>query len=210
MNPRHLLCGIKILSKDGLDQANFSIPLYHSGGSDEKLSGLKAITYNLERGKVVETKLKTDAIFKEKYDANLDFMKVTLPNVKEGSVIEITYKIASDFVVNFQDWEFQSTIPTVWSEYRARIPEYYNYEKYMQGYVALSVNEQTREPNSITINSKERAEGAAGGSTQFQSDKIDFQENRFRWVAKDIPAFKAEPFITTPREIGRASCRERV
>ena len=70
----------------------------------------------------------------------------------------------------------------------------------MQGYVGLSVNEQTREPNSITINSKERAEGAAGGSTQFQSDKIDFQENRFRWVAKDVPAFKAEPFITTPRD----------
>lgn len=194
------LTRIKILSKDGLDQANFSIPLYHSGGSDEKLSGLKAITYNLEKGKVIETKLKGDAIFKEKYDANLDFMKVTLPNVKEGSVIEITYRTASDFVVNFQDWEFQSTIPTVWSEYRARIPEYYNYEKYMQGYVVLSVNEQTREPNSITINSKERAEGAAGGSTQFQSDKIDFQENRFRWVAKDVPAFKAEPFITTQRD----------
>ncbi|MEK6781094.1 MAG: hypothetical protein AABY93_05285 [Bacteroidota bacterium] len=198
------LTRIKILTKEGLDQANFSIPLYHSGGSDEKLAGLKAITYNLEKGKVVESKLKTDAIFREKYDANLDFMKVTLPNVKEGSVIEITYRITSDFVINFQDWEFQSTIPTVWSEYRARIPEYYNYEKYMQGYVALSVNEQTREPNSIKITSRERSGGESlrdgAVKTTFSNDQIDFQEDRFRWAARDVPAFKPEPFITTSQD----------
>ena len=196
------LTRIKILSKDGLDHANFSIPLYHSGSSDEKLSSLKAVTYNLENGKVVESKLKNDAVFKEKYDANIDFMKVTLPNVKEGSIIEITYKIISDFVFNFQDWEFQSTIPTVWSEYRARIPEYYNYDKYMQGYVVLSVNEQTKEPNSLTITSSERSGGSLSSpvKSSFNTDKIDFQENRFRWVAKDVPAFKAEPFITTSRD----------
>ena len=196
------LTRIKILSKDGLDHANFSIPLYNSGGSDEKLSSLKAVTYNLENGKVVESKLKNDAVFKEKYDANIDFMKVTLPNVKEGSIIEITYKIISDFVFNFQDWEFQSTIPTVWSEYRARIPEYYNYDKYMQGYVVLSVNEQTKEPNSLTITSSERSGGSlyAPAKASFSTDKVDFQENRFRWVAKDVPAFKAEPFITTSRD----------
>src|SRR5688572_27416478 len=54
---------IKILSKDGLDYANFSIPLYHDGGESEKLAGLKAVTYNLENGKVQETKLKNDGIF---------------------------------------------------------------------------------------------------------------------------------------------------
>jgi hypothetical protein len=64
---------IKILTKDGLDQGNFSIPLYHDSGNDEKISGLKAVTYNLENGKIVESKLKNDGIFKEKYDANLDF-----------------------------------------------------------------------------------------------------------------------------------------
>src|SRR5687768_1532187 len=41
---------IKFFNKDGFDWANFSIPLYHDGGTDEKLSGLKALTYNLENG----------------------------------------------------------------------------------------------------------------------------------------------------------------
>lgn len=193
---------IKILTKDGLDQANFNIPLYHAGSNDERLSGLKAVTYNLENGKIVETKLKNDAVFKEKQDANVDIMKIVLPNVKSGSIVEITYKVQSDFWFNFQDWEFQNTIPIIWSEYRARIPEYFNYEKYMQGYISLSVNEQTKEPNSIIITTNERTGGTGFSAvkTTFNNDKIDFMENRFRWAAKDVPAFKPEPFITTPRD----------
>lgn len=190
------LTRIKILTKDGLDWANFSIPLYHDGSDDEKVVGLKGVTYNLENGKVIETKLKNDAVFKEKQDANIDITKVTMPNVKVGSVIELTYSVRSDFIFNFQDWEFQSTIPTVWSEYRARIPEYFHYDKYMQGYIQLAVNEESQVPTSITLISKERA-GERTTQTTFNTDKINLQEYRFRWAAKDIPAFKPEPFITT-------------
>ncbi len=190
---------IKILTKDGFEYANFSIPLYHSGGDNEKISGLKAVTYNLDNGKIVETKMKNDGVFKEKFDANIDFTKVALPNVKEGSIVEITYTISSDFLFNFQDWEFQSTIPIALSEYRARIPEYFNYDKYMQGYVPLTVNEQTQVPGAINFTVKER-EGDKNVHTTFTQEKITFQENRFRWMTKDVPAFKAEPFITSPRD----------
>ena len=190
---------IKILSKDGLDWATFTIPLYHEGGSNEKVTGLKAATYNLESGKVETTKLKSDAVFKEKVTDNWDIMKITLPNVREGSVVEITYKVNSDFLVNLQDWEFQRTIPTRWSEYRATIPEFYNYDKYMQGYIGLSVNEKKEVPNFITITSKERA-GRNNTSTEFSTDKIDFKESKFRWAAQDVPAFKPEPFITTSKD----------
>jgi hypothetical protein len=190
---------IKILTKDGLEYANFTIPLYHSGGASEKMSGLKAITYNLENGKEIETKMKNDGVFNEKFDNNIDFTKVTLPNVREGSIVEITYKINSDFLFNFQDWEFQRTIPVVLSEYRARIPEYFNYDKYMQGYIALTVNEQTTVPASISIVTKERSGGSgfSASKTTFSNDKIDYKENRFRWVAQNVPAFKDEPYITS-------------
>ncbi|MBL7873027.1 MAG: DUF3857 domain-containing protein [Cyclobacteriaceae bacterium] len=190
---------IKIFTKDGLEHANFTIPLYHSGGDSEKLAGLKAATYNLENGKVVETKMKNDGVFKEKFDSNIDITKVTLPNVREGSIVEITYKVNSDFLFNFQDWEFQSTIPIVLSEYRARIPEYFNYDKYMQGYVVLDVNEQTQTPGSINFVTRER-EGDRNVQTTFTQQKIEFQEKRFRWVAKNVPAFKAEPYITSSRD----------
>lgn len=190
---------IKIFKKEGFDWADFSFSLYHSGSDEEKLLSLKAVTYNLENGKIVETKVGKDAIFKEKYDANNDLMKITFPNVKEGSIIEVAYKITSDFLFNFQDWDFQTTIPTVMSEYRAKIPEYFNYDKYMQGYVSLDVNEKTQAPATITITTKER-EGFSTAATTFSTDKINYMEQRFRWVANHVPAFKAEPFITTPRD----------
>ena len=193
------LTRIKILTKDGLDWADFAVPLYHDGGNDEKMNGLKAVTYNLENGKTIQSKLKNDAVFKEKQDANIDIMKMTLPNAKVGSIVEVTYSVRSDFWFNFQDWEFQSTIPVVWSEYRARIPEYFNYEKYMQGYIQLVVNENTTASNSINLVSKERSEGTVT-RTEFSQEKIYFQETRFRWAAKDVPAFKSEPFITTYRD----------
>ena len=193
---------IKILSKDGLDWATFAIPLYKDGGANEKLSGLKGVTYNLENNKIVETKLKNDAVFKEKVNENVDIMKLTLPGVKVGSVVEISYKVMSDFLFHFQDWEFQSTIPTRWSEYRAVIPEYYHYDKYTQGYVPLTIVENEVASNSITLTSSERSGGRGFNSvtTQFNTDRIDFKEDRHRWVAQDVPAFKPEPYITTPKD----------
>lgn len=175
---------IKILKKEGLAFAEFMIPLWSDNGANaEKLSSLKVVTYNLENGKIVETKSKGDALFKEKYDANLTYHKGTWTNVREGSVIELSYSVISEFIVNFQDWEFQSTIPVRWSEYRAKIPDYYNYQKYMQGYVALEIAENTSRNASITF----------PGSSQ----TVEYREDNFRWAAKDVPAFKEEPYMTT-------------
>jgi len=48
---------IKVLKKEGLHQADISIPLFHSGSAEESISNLKAVTYNLEGDKIVESKL---------------------------------------------------------------------------------------------------------------------------------------------------------
>jgi hypothetical protein len=190
---------IKILTKDGLSEGDFSIPLYHDGDSDEKLTTLKGITYNMEGGKVVESKLKNDAQFKEKYSSNLNLVKFTMPNVKAGSVVEVSYRVVSDFLFNFQDWEFQSTIPCVWSEYRANIPEYYYYEKYMQGYLPTKINEQSSVPRSISLNAINRNENGQQLSTM-SSDKIDYKLNTHRWVVENVPAFKEEAYLTSYKD----------
>ena len=189
---------IKILTKDGLEWGNFTIPLYKSTSEDEKLAALKAVTYNLEGGKIVESKLKNDGIFREQYDANHEFVKVTCPNVREGSIVEISYNVNSPFLFNFQDWEFQNTIPTVLSEYRAQIPEYFTYDKYMQGYVPLDLNEETSSQNSIRLTSFERDNSrfAVTGS-QAVTSQIDYTDKKFRWISNDVPAFKPEPFMAS-------------
>lgn len=190
---------IKVLNKDGYDWANFEIPLYHKNSNAEKLVGLKAVTVNLEGNKAVETKLGKDGIFEEEANENWKQIKVTLPNVREGSVIDITYTISSPFLFNFQDWEFQTTIPVIWSEYNARIPEYFDYQKYSQGYIPFKVNEQTSVRRTITLNNKERSGSGFGTntSTSFSQQNIEYNESNFRWVSENVPAFIEEPYMTT-------------
>lgn len=168
---RHLR--IKILKKEGLDWANISIPIYHQGTAEETITGLKAVTYNLENGKIIETKASKESILKEKRSSNYNVQKIVMPNVKEGSVIECSFKISSDFLTNFPNWTFQSEIPTRWSEYWAIIPDFFTYEKYLQGYVPVSVYEV-----------KPRNQG-------------DMNEKAHHWVSKNVPAFKAEPYMTS-------------
>ncbi len=193
---------IKILKREGYSFADFQIPLYHNSSGKEKLSSIKVTTYNIENGKIVETKMKSDGLFTEKYDQNTDIIKFTAPNVKEGSVIEVNYKVFSDFLNYFRDWEFQSTIPVAWSEYRAFIPEYFYYDKYTQGYVQLQVNETKEYPRSFMINTKDRTTNPSTNvtSTQFQSDKIEYREFQHRWAAKDVPAFREEPYMTSTHD----------
>ncbi len=189
---------IKIFTKEGFEWGNFEIPLYSDGSSDEKVTGLKASTFNLENGKIVESKAKSESIFKEQASENWKITKVAFPNVKEGSVLDITYSVSSEFLTHFQDWQFQYTVPVAWSEYRANIPEWFHYDRYMQGYIALTANEHERANTFVTLNYSEH--GGLGSGTTFSNEKVDFVEDRYRWVAESVPAFKSEPFITTYKD----------
>jgi hypothetical protein len=190
---------VKIFKKEALDLLDLSVPLYSRGATKEKMGGLKVITYNLEKEKIVETKMKSDGSFEEKYNENTTLQKFTPANVKEGSVIEITYKINSEFLHYFRDWEFQSRLPILWSEYRANIPEYFTYERLVQGYIPFIANEFTTKPKSITFTSTSYQTGRGGAVTggSMNTDVVNYQEGNFRWVTKDVPAFKEEPFMTT-------------
>src|SRR5258706_5275436 len=61
---------IKILKTVGLHHANIEIPLFHVGALEEKLGNLKAVTYNLERDKIIEAELSKEGTFKEKFNRN--------------------------------------------------------------------------------------------------------------------------------------------
>jgi Domain of Unknown Function with PDB structure (DUF3857)/Transglutaminase-like superfamily len=191
---------IKILKKGGYKWADFKIPLYEYGGEEEEYTNLKAYTYNLQGGKIEETRMKSDVVFVEQTTDNWKQVKFTLPNVKEGSVVEVTYRISSPFLANFQDWIFQSQIPTKISEYRASIPDFFDYQKYQQGYIGLNINETKTTPRVLTVTSKDR-EGVYITKTTFNTENIRYQELQHRWVATDVPAFIFEPHMTSYNDL---------
>ena len=186
---------IKILKNEGYNWADVSIPLYETDGSRERIGSLKGNTYNLEGGQVQKTKLEKSSVFSEQTSDHWSQQKFTMPNVKEGSVIEYSYTISSDFLFQFRDWSFQQTIPTAWSEYKAIIPEYFDYKQLSQGYVPITIKESDTAPGSYNYTTSTR--GFQGSGARMNTSKIEFVYNKFRWAVRDVPAFKEERFITS-------------
>jgi hypothetical protein len=181
---------VHILNKNGYDEANVEIQLYSNGDREEELSSIKALTYNLEGGKVIETKLEKAAIFKDKIDKRWIVKKFTFPNIKEGSIIEYEYTVQSDFLFNLQPWEFQGSTPVLWSEYNLRLPEFLGYVFLTQGYRKFDVNERKDNPGHFTIWNSRGTEA---------TDRVSFDASvtDFHWVIKDVPALKEESFTST-------------
>ncbi len=181
---------IKILSKTGFEAASVSIPLYSSGDNVEKLNNLKAVTYNLENGKVVEAKLEDKSIFTDKFSKHLVLKKFTFPAVKEGSIIEFSYTQTSDFLFNLQPWEFQGEYPCLWSEYQVEIPDFLNYVFLGQGYVPFDISTASSTHDSYRI-------VIPGGAERDEMANISANVVGHRWAIKNIPALKEESYTTT-------------
>jgi hypothetical protein len=172
---------VRLLNKNGFDIASEEIPLYSNGQDEEKLSDIRAVTYNLENGKVVETKMDKDNIFKDKLDKNLVVKKFTFPNIKEGSIIEYEYTITSDYLRNLQPWEFQGNYPTLWSEYDLRLPSFFNYAFLSQGYQKFFVATRKESGENFSVTFQNGTE--ANDHYSFSANVTDY-----RWVIKDAPA----------------------
>lgn len=188
---------IKILQKAGYDYATVKVPLYHRGPTEEKMTSLRGFTYNLVNGQVVKEKLNSESIFREESTPNISIRKFTMPNVREGSVVEFTYTVASEFTFNFQDWTFQSDIPVRWSEYRASIPEYFDYKMLMQGYEPLEVQERNQGTTQYTIRWSGGMDLATGQRESAGSGVVTPQVTNYRWAMKNVPAMREEPYMTT-------------
>ncbi|WP_114789902.1 DUF3857 domain-containing protein [Niabella yanshanensis] len=181
---------VKIINKKGMDAADVSISLYTSGDAEEKLDECKAITYNLENGEVKQTKLESNGIFKEKLSKNTIVKKFTFPNVKEGSILEYTYTVISDFLTHLRPWEFQGTSwPRVYSEYTVKIPQFFSYVFLAQGYIPLK-SENSSKMQSYNISEQNGTQA----SRQFS---LSGYENNNRWIARDVPALREENYTST-------------
>ncbi len=191
-------CAIKFVTKSGYEHASFEIPIYEEtkGVREEKVTKVKAITYNVEDGKLLETSLNKKDIFIDKENENWSNYKFTMPNVKVGSVIEVQYKVVSDFLWNLPSWYFQNEIPCKWSILNVKIPEYFSYAKDMKGYVPLTVSESNLLNGQINISSVERRNQGYQAilSNQINNNTISFKIFQNLLAAKDVPAFEPEPY----------------
>ena len=159
---------VKIIDKNGFSYGDITIPF----NAKSPVKKLKAATYNLVDGKMEVSKVDNTMIFNERVIENQRRLKISFPDVREGSVIEWTYVKSAGNAFNLVPWTFQADIPVLYSEFNLRIPDQLQYKFIQEGYEA--VNEYKKK--SFV-------------------DRGSVQSTEYHWVMRDIPARREEPFM---------------
>lgn len=115
---------VKILKKNGVDKVKQDF--YSSSRSD-----IKGKTFNLVNGEIIESKLDKENIFEEKiWDYKFKY-NVAMPDVKVGSVVDLSYSF--DGIPS--RWLFQEDIPVVYNEFELGDSPYFTYRKHISGFL---------------------------------------------------------------------------
>lgn len=170
---------IKILDEEGFSEADISIPYYHSEKKTETVSKVKAINHV----KGTKHNVMPSTIFDVQVSEHWSEKRFTFSNVQEGSVLEYSYELESPFLYNMKGWEFQGHIPKIYSEYNAKIPGNYKYNRSLLGKLELDVNDATIQSNCFSV---------PGMSVQADCEVL-------KYVMKDVPPFKEdEEYMLAP------------
>ena len=187
---------VKIYTKEGFDWASKEIDLYQSGSSsNDEISSLKAYTYNLgANDKIEEIKLKSEGIFEEKTTKYLHKVKFTMPDLREGSVIEYKYTIRSPFISNIDELRFQETIPVDKVEIRFASPEYFVFKTHQKGWVPYKVDKSGRDRTIALGNARTEYDRYGNLISKGGARDAQFKEDVYQIQLSDVPAMKEEAY----------------
>lgn len=176
---------IKIYKKEGLSWANFTLPYYvgYQHLNDERVTFDNAVTYNLENGQIVKTKLAGEGKFKQAVNEYWAEASLAMPAVKAGSVIEYRYTLTSERISEFPVFRFQYDIPVHYAEYQSEVPEFYIYKPVITGF------------GNVLSDAK-----VVGGYQNFtnqynQTVNLSFQQINSIHKIENVPALRSEPFL---------------
>ena len=181
---------IKILNKNGYDAATVKELLYVRDKSSEELfEDLKASTFNLVNNAVVETKFNKNDLISSKINNTYVDKVFTLPDVKEGCIIEYTYKIRTEYINHLKPWKFENEYPCLYNEFKVAIPSIFRYVSDVRENIPLVVTRDTYSGGFVIADD----EGYAYSSKKVFTVQGTVFETK--WVAKEIAKVKEEPLL---------------
>lgn len=166
---------IKVFSKNALDLANVQIP-YYSAKSAESVTGLAANTYNIVDGKMVKTPMPKQNIFKEEVSEKFTIIKFSMPEVREGSVIEYKYTLRSGSLNGLSDFNVQRHNPVLHSIINVRLPEFIGFSVNTRGTFPLNLKREN--DNSVF----------SLGNLRYNVQLVSCQND-------DVPSLRNEPMV---------------
>ncbi|WP_207496664.1 DUF3857 domain-containing protein [Aridibaculum aurantiacum] len=183
---------IRVMNRNGFDAATIGIRLYLGGGGiEEKIDKLEAATYNLVDGKVEASKLDNKSLFKDKVTKSYHIQKFTMPNLQEGSIIDVRYTVTSPFPRVIDPWSFQGEYPRLYTEYAVSIPEWYDFMVLSQGYHPYASRDVKKTIETYNLYFDGGA-GAAGQTARYTANVTTTT-----MAMENVPALKQENFTTT-------------
>ncbi len=176
---------IKVLTDEGLDEGDIELSFRNrKSNTPQDIKGIKAESYTLDDvGNIVKESVGRRDRFEEEVSETRSEMKFTIPGLKKGSVFEYQYELTSNNPLDFPSWVFQDDIPVIWSEYTARIPEWFRFLTVTRGYHPYFVNEQENYNDRINFNTRNGV------------SLLDYSGTEYHYVMKDIPSIDSEPYM---------------
>ncbi|CAN5318723.1 hypothetical protein BH11BAC6_BH11BAC6_10780 [soil metagenome] len=141
---------------------------------------------------MVQTKLDDKNVFNDKLNKNFLLKKFTFPAVKEGSVIEYTYTIKSDFILHLHPWEFQGESPCLWSSYTINVTAIFNYAILKQGATNYVLNRTDGKSKVFRV--------SQDPEQPYELEKIYAVSTIVtirQWAMKDIPAMHSQDYTSS-------------
>jgi hypothetical protein len=167
----------------------FEVPVY-SGESMhyETVDEIKGVTfYKDDNGVVQQAELDPKKVYTVKENKHWSTIKFAMPALRNGCVIEVSYKVTSPYLFNFHSWSFQSHIPKMNSEYEVHIPGFWNYNASLTGYLKLTKNTASIEKDCFTFGSRGYGNGLAADCSNIT------------YGITNVPAFIDEEYMTSEK-----------
>ena len=149
---------------------------------EEDVLSPKATAYNLENGKIRKTKLRSTDIVKEKVGDESYEVRFTVPDVKQGTVIEYEYTIHSQLFYRLRDWYAQCDMPVAFARLEMDIPTYLVFNIEEHGIQRLNCTCTT---NSLTYKLE----------SDFLAKPVTIPTNHYVCVGRELKAMSKDPYV---------------
>lgn len=160
---------ILIINKEGFEKANRNFILY----KNQEFKNFKAVTHNLVNGQIITSGITSDNIFDQNTHKEYITKSFTLPDIKEGCIIEYKYSIGLGMFLNLDPIYFQSDIPVIRNDLYISVPRCFTYNIKTLGF------ENVKHTETSTV-------------TDFCGENQQTLTHYFR--ADSLPGFKDEPY----------------
>lgn len=165
---------IKFYNTRGKDLAHATtkIDLYDEDNLNEKIYDIKGKTYNLTEGEIDIAILEKDQIFETDKNEYYKEVVFTQPQIENGSIIEVSYKVVSPIFWDIDEFELQFNIPAKKVTAEIRTPSYFEFNQIPKGNI---------QPNYEYAEERDFRVG----------DKV----NIYNYSAANVPALRDEKYV---------------